>query len=198
MSANDRVQDIGLNQVKLKVNDTYKENEKITTNFEPINETDVLKKAYLDTKLTKIDGHISFLQKDYNEFKLHIKKQRVEEMIENAVKTSTQLLYDEVFFDNFVNADEVLKGFLLVQSHKLSGFSASNERRRPDLDEIGVQSAPWNFQFHWMMMTSFHDCIHKFKWKYKATSNMKFQKNLFFLVFQWCEGLFERLAIFKW
>ena len=32
-SAKDRVQDINANQLKFKVNDTYKKNENITTNF---------------------------------------------------------------------------------------------------------------------------------------------------------------------
>ena len=41
-------------------------NEKITTNFEPVND-DVINKAYLDEKLEKIDGHISYIEKDYNE-----------------------------------------------------------------------------------------------------------------------------------
>ena len=38
VSATDRVQDINLNQLKLKKNDTYKKDEKITKTFEAVNE----------------------------------------------------------------------------------------------------------------------------------------------------------------
>ena len=48
---------INLNQLKLKVNDTYKNDEKIT-NFEPSNDENVINKAYLDEKLSKIEVHI--------------------------------------------------------------------------------------------------------------------------------------------
>ena len=40
VSAKDRVQDINLNQLKFKVNDTYKKDEKITTNSEVTDYTD--------------------------------------------------------------------------------------------------------------------------------------------------------------
>ena len=52
--------------MKLQVQDTYKEDEKITTNFKAVDESDVLNKTYLDEKLLKINGHLSFLEKDYN------------------------------------------------------------------------------------------------------------------------------------
>ena len=35
------------NQLKLEVHDTYKKDEKLTTNFEPTDNTDVINKAYL-------------------------------------------------------------------------------------------------------------------------------------------------------
>ena len=38
ISAKDRVQDISLNQIKLKVNDTYKKDENRTTKFEAVND----------------------------------------------------------------------------------------------------------------------------------------------------------------
>ena len=44
VSAKDRVQDIKLNQIKLKVNDFYKKGEKTPTHFEPNNKEDVAKK----------------------------------------------------------------------------------------------------------------------------------------------------------
>ena len=59
---------MNINQLKLEVYDTYKKDEKITTNFEPVNNEDVINKAHLDIKLSKKDGHLSKLQKDYNEF----------------------------------------------------------------------------------------------------------------------------------
>ena len=42
VSAKDRVQDIKLNQLKLKVNDTYEKDEKITTNFEATDDTNII------------------------------------------------------------------------------------------------------------------------------------------------------------
>ena len=58
----------------------YKKDEKILTNFEPSNPEDVINKAYLDEKLSKIDVHITLLEKNYNNFKLHYNKQSVEEI----------------------------------------------------------------------------------------------------------------------
>ena len=72
----------------------------------------------------KIDGHLSKLEKDYNEFKLQYNKQNVEDvLIQRAVKTTIQILYDKGFFDKFQNADKVLEDFLVTT------------RRRPDLSE---------------------------------------------------------------
>ena len=61
---------MNINQLKLEVHDTYKKDENITTNFEPIDNSDVLNKGYLDDKVLKINGHLSKLEKGYNEFKL--------------------------------------------------------------------------------------------------------------------------------
>ena len=47
----DKLQDLNINQLKLEVHDTYKEDEKITTNFEPVDNEDVKSKGYLDSKL---------------------------------------------------------------------------------------------------------------------------------------------------
>ena len=92
-SANDRVQDIPLNQLKLEVNDTYKKDEKITTKFEGVKNEDVIIKAHLDTKTSKIEAQMSYIEKDYNEFKLHNNKQSLEQiLIERAVKTTIQTL----------------------------------------------------------------------------------------------------------
>ena len=59
VSTKDKVQDTNLNQLKLDVHDTYKEDEKLTANFKPGKDKDVINKAYLDEKLSKIQGHVS-------------------------------------------------------------------------------------------------------------------------------------------
>ena len=47
----------------MEVHDTYKKDEKLTTNFEPTDTSDVINKGYLDEKLSK-NGHISYIEKD--------------------------------------------------------------------------------------------------------------------------------------
>ena len=124
VSKRDKLQDSIINKLKLEVHDTYKKDERITTNFEPVDNEDVINKGYLDEKLIKINGHISNLEKDYSEFKLQYNKQNVEDiLIQRAVKTTIQILYDRGLFDNFQNADKVLEDFLFTT------------RRRPDLSE---------------------------------------------------------------
>ena len=79
----------------------------------------------MDDKLLKIDGHLSNLEKDYNEFKLQYNKQTVEDiLIQRAVKTATQTLYDKGLFDNYANADTISEDFLFTT------------RRRGDLEEV--------------------------------------------------------------
>ena len=152
VSKRDKLQDLNIIQLKLEVHDTYEKDEKITTNFEPIDNSDVVNKGYLDSKLIKINGHLSKLEKDYSEFKLQHNKQNVEEfLVQRAVKTTIQILYDKGLFDNFQNAEEVLKDFLFTT------------RRRPDLEKK-------------MMM--FNDFIKQYKLKNKATSNLKNQQIL--------------------
>ena len=98
---------------------------KMKTNFKSPDDWDVINKAYVDEKSTKIEGHLSLLEKDYNEFKLQYNKQSVEEIsIRRAVKSTIQILYDKGLFDSFHNADKVLKDFLFVT------------RRRPDLEKV--------------------------------------------------------------
>ena len=124
VSKRDKLQDANISQLKLEVYDTYKKDEKITTNFEPIDNIDVINKGYLDEKLLIINGHLSKLEKDFNEFKLQYNKQSVEEnLIQRAVKTTIQILYDKGLFDNFRNADKVLEDFSFTT------------RRRGDLSE---------------------------------------------------------------
>ena len=125
VSKRDRLQDSNISQLKLEVHDTYKKDEKITTNFEPIDNADVINKGYLDSKLLKIDGYLSKLEKDFNKFRLQHNKQSVEEiLIQRAVKTTIQILYDKGLFDNYANADKVLEDFLFTT------------RRIPDLEKV--------------------------------------------------------------
>ena len=124
VSKRDKLQDLNINQLKLEVHDTYKKNEKLTTNFEPIDNSDVINKGYLDSKLLKINSHLSKLEKDLNEFKLQYNKQSVEDiLVQRAVKTTIQILYDKGLFDTFQNADKVLEDFIFTT------------RRRPDLED---------------------------------------------------------------
>ena len=124
VSKRDKLQDLKINQLKFQVHDTYKKDEKITTNFEPTDDSDVINKAHLDEKLSKIQGQISYFEKDYNEFISQYNKQSVEEiLVQRAVKTTFQILYDKGLFDNYANADKVLEDFLFVT------------RRRVDLEE---------------------------------------------------------------
>ena len=124
VSKRDKLQDTNISQLKLEVHDTYKKDEKITTNFEPVDNEDVINKGYLDDKLLKINSHLSKLEKEFNEFKLQYNKQSIEEiLIQRAVKTTIQILYDKGLFANYANADKVLEDFLFTT------------RRRPDLSE---------------------------------------------------------------
>ena len=111
----DKLQDLNINQIKLEVYDTYKKDEKIATNFEPVDNDHVINKGYLDSKLLKIDGDISRLEKDYNEFNLQYNKQNVEDiLVQRAVKTTIQIIYDKGLFDKYANADKVSEDFLFV------------------------------------------------------------------------------------
>ena len=124
VSRRDKLQDLNNSQLKLEVHDSYKKDEKITPNFEPVDNEDVINKGYLDSKLLKIDGHLSKLEKDYNEFKLQYNKQSAEEiLVQRAVKITIQKLYDKGLFDNYANADKVLEDFLFTT------------RRRGDVSE---------------------------------------------------------------
>ena len=127
VSKRDNLQDLNINQLKFEVHDTYKKDEKLTTDFEPVDKEVVINKGFLDSKLLKIDGHLSKSEKDYNEYKIQYNKQNVEDiLIQRAVKTTIQILYDRGLFDNFQNADKVLEDFLFTT------------RRRPDLSEENI------------------------------------------------------------
>ena len=124
VSKRDKLKDANISKLKLEIHDTYEKDENITTNFEAVDNEDVINKGYLDEKLSKINGHLSKLEKVFNEFKLQYNKQNVEEiLIQRAVKTTIQILYDKGLFDKYANADKVLEDFLFTT------------RRRGDLSE---------------------------------------------------------------
>ena len=56
------MQDINRYQIKLRVNDTHKKDEK-TTKFEPNKPEGVITKGYLVTEISNVEGHISFIEK---------------------------------------------------------------------------------------------------------------------------------------
>ena len=110
-----KLQDLNIIQLKLELHDTYENDEKITTNFEAINDGDVINKGYLDEKLKKIDGRLSYIEKNYNEFKKQHEKQFVDKILsQRAVKTTIQILYDKGLFENNANADKILEGFIFT------------------------------------------------------------------------------------
>ena len=53
VSKTDKLQDLNINQSKLEVHDTYTKDGKLTTNFEAVDNEDVINKGYLDSKLLK-------------------------------------------------------------------------------------------------------------------------------------------------
>ena len=66
--------------------------------------------------IRKKDSLISFVGSGSNELLIQYNKQSVVEiLIQGAVKTTIQILYDKGVFDNYINVDEVLKKFCLLQ-----------------------------------------------------------------------------------
>ena len=66
LSLKKKVQDLGIYQLKVQVQDSHQKDEKITTNFKALDESEVINKAYLDEKILKSNGHLSLLEKDYS------------------------------------------------------------------------------------------------------------------------------------
>ena len=98
VSKRDKLQDLDINQLKFEVHDTYKKDEKITTNFKAVDDEDVINRVYPDAKLKKIHGHISYIEKDYNEFKLEYNKRSTEDiLIQRAVKTTIRLYMTKAY-----------------------------------------------------------------------------------------------------
>ena len=99
VSAKDRMQNMDLNQIKNKINDSFEKDEKITTKFEAVSDEDVINNAYPDTKLSEREGHLSLIEENYNEKKLrNDKKSEEQTSVERAVKTTIQILYKKSFF----------------------------------------------------------------------------------------------------
>ena len=67
VSKRDKIQDLNFNQLKLEVHDTNEKDEKISTNFKAVDGEDVINNSFVDEKLIKLSGHLSKLEKDYNE-----------------------------------------------------------------------------------------------------------------------------------
>ena len=63
---------------------------------------DVINKGFINTNISRTDGHISLLDKDYGEFKLLSNKQ----FEEKAFETTIQILHDIGLIDQHKNADE--------------------------------------------------------------------------------------------
>ena len=63
VSAKDKVQVININQLKLKVNYTYKNDQNLSTNFKPSTDEDVINKTYPATILSKLEGQIYQIEK---------------------------------------------------------------------------------------------------------------------------------------
>ena len=119
VSKKDKVQYLNINQLKHQVHDSYQQDEETTKNFRAGNDIDVVNKAYSDEKLSKMEGRLSFLGKDYIEFKLQYNKQSVEELsIQRNVKTTIQKLYNEGLFNGFPNADGALKHFFSYKTYR--------------------------------------------------------------------------------
>ena len=87
---------------------------KKASDFEPTDNSNVINKAYLEKKLLEINGHFSFLEKDYNEVELQINKQSLKDiLIQRAVTTTVQILLDIDLLDKYANADKVLNVFFV-------------------------------------------------------------------------------------
>ena len=102
VSAEERVQDIVPNELKLEGNDNYRKDRKITINFEAVNDEDVINKTFRETSFSKVEGYISLIEKDFNEFKLRNDNQSEEVLVERAVKTTIQKVYDKGLFDELI------------------------------------------------------------------------------------------------
>ena len=79
-----------------------------------------MNKIYLETNLSRIENHLSDIEKEWNEYKRRNDKQSAEEvLIQRIVKSIIQIRYDIGLFDQNNNADE-MKGHLFSERRKFS------------------------------------------------------------------------------
>ena len=74
----------------------------------------MLQPKYLLSEVSNVEGQISYIEKDYIDFR-DLERFNEGVLIEKAVKTSTQILYDKGLFDNYNNADEALEDYQLIE-----------------------------------------------------------------------------------
>ena len=63
VSAKDRLEDMKFHELKVKVNESDNKFEKLTTNFEPLIDEDVVSKCELDAEVSYAKGHKSPIEK---------------------------------------------------------------------------------------------------------------------------------------
>ena len=94
--------------------------------FESVKDEDVVTKEFLDVKEPKQMDICLTWKKNYKEIDLRSNELRTTSYLGKAVKTTIEISYDLGLFNNFDQADEVLKDYLLTEV---------NERRRHGLNE---------------------------------------------------------------
>ena len=111
VSKRDKLQGLNINQLKVEVHDTYKKTEKNNKIW-----TYWWIRCYVEKKIKKVVGHISYIENEYNEFKLQYNKKSVQQILtQRAVKTTNQLLNDRGLFGNYANSDKVLEDFFTIR-----------------------------------------------------------------------------------
>ena len=89
-----------LYRLNLNVNDTDEEDEKLTIIFEASNDEDVVSETYIDIELSKNEGLVSYIGKQYNEFKLRDDKKSDDVSFGRAVKMTMEIFSRNGLFDN--------------------------------------------------------------------------------------------------
>ena len=98
VSKKDKVQELNINQLNLKVHDTFKKDEKRATKFEAVDGVDAINKSYLEEKQKK-ETVISLISKT-NTTNLNYKttnnlKKKFLFNDQRAVETTIYVLYDK-------------------------------------------------------------------------------------------------------
>ena len=100
ITGENRVQDRNFNQLKLKVNGSYKKDEKRMTNAEASIDEDVVNKTHLDAQLSKVEGHVTCIKINSNIKPLN-EPFEGEVSVNRAVKMTSQLYYGIGLFDQY-------------------------------------------------------------------------------------------------